>query len=540
MYQIYCDDEIIYDSRLPEYAILDGKLELALNSSGSLAFTLPRSNPSYGRIQLMKSTIKVYDDDQLIFLGRAFAPSVDLFQNDSIECEGVMAFFNDTIQPPFEYPLGSVSGFLEMILDNHNQAMPTHRKIKLGEVTVFNDSQSGHITRSSIHYVSTYQLLKEKCLDLLGGYFYFRFERDGIYLDYLSDFDLTGSQAIQQAVNVLEAKKESSASEMATAILPLGAKLKDETGQEMNKRVMITSVNDGQDYISSQEGIDTYGFIMKVTYHDNITQPENLLRQARHDLEKALGVENTISIKAADLSKAGVAVSTFLIGTYLLVEIENLKIKDTMLVRGLSIDLLRPESSHLTIGKTDKTFTHQQLSTKESITKVSQNLQEQISEKTALAVVRAVREVSSHLQQNAEEIKSEVAQKYYNKEKADELLQAIQTTITQSASAIEFQFNNYRKEQHRLFGDNASRFTELSRYIRFENGNIILGEQNSPITLRIENERIVFLESGVESAYWHNRKFYAVDGEYIHSLKLGKFAFMPRTTGNLSFTKVVN
>ncbi|MCD0153253.1 hypothetical protein HK327_11275, partial [Streptococcus agalactiae] len=58
------------------------------------------------------------------------------------------------------------------------------------------------------------------------------------------------------------------------------------------------------------------------------------------------------------------------------------------------------------------------------------------------------------------------------------------------------------------------------------------------IVLRIENERIVFLESGVESAYWHNRKFYAVDGEFINSLKLGKFAFIPRQTGNLSFTKV--
>lgn len=71
-------------------------------------------------------------------------------------------------------------------------------------------------------------------------------------------------------------------------------------------------------------------------------------------------------------------------------------------------------------------------------------------------------------------------------------------------------------------------------------GDILLGETGSSITLRIENDRIVFKESGVDSAYWQNRKFYAVDGEFINSLKLGKFAFIPRVTGNLSFTKVVD
>lgn len=68
----------------------------------------------------------------------------------------------------------------------------------------------------------------------------------------------------------------------------------------------------------------------------------------------------------------------------------------------------------------------------------------------------------------------------------------------------------------------------------------MLGEEGNPLTLRIENDRINFMENGASSAYWQNRKFYAVDGEFINSLKLGKFAFIPRSTGNLSFTKVVD
>ena len=111
--------------------------------------------------------------------------------------------------------------------------------------------------------------------------------------------------------------------------------------------------------------------------------------------------------------------------------------------------------------------------------------------------------------------------------------------ITQTAGAIEFNFNQYKKEQAAINGDTAGKFAELTKYIRFVGGDIILGQENNPLTLRIENERIRFLENGVSSAYWQNRKFYAVDGEFINQLKLGKFAFIPRSTGNLTFTKVV-
>ena len=44
--------------------------------------------------------------------------------------------------------------------------------------------------------------------------------------------------------------------------------------------------------------------------------------------------------------------------------------------------------------------------------------------------------------------------------------------------------------------------------IRFVDGNIILGEDGNQITLKIQNDRISFLENGVEVAYFANRKLY--------------------------------
>jgi len=79
---------------------------------------------------------------------------------------------------------------------------------------------------------------------------------------------------------------------------------------------------------------------------------------------------------------------------------------------------------------------------------------------------------------------------------------------------------------------------EIHKYIRFENGDIILGESGNELTLRIENDRISFLDGGAEVAYFSNKQLYVLDGHFIHSLRVGKFAFLPRENGNLSLVKV--
>ena len=539
MYRIYADNELIYNPLIENYAILDGKLNMSLNSVGTLTFTIPKSNPSYGRIQYMKSLITLYDDDTLLFRGRVFSPSVDLYQTETIECESDLAFFNDSVLEPYDFRNNSVEQVLRTVIAKHNAQVNATKQFKLGQVTVVNDTASGNIVRSSSDYTSIWSFLRDKLLKELGGYFYVRYRTDGVYLDYVNDLNYLGTQEVVQSINLLDAKREWFSDELATIIIPLGAKIKDEQ-TDTEKYLTIESVNNGNTAIRDENAIRLYGEITKVTYHEHITDATNLLRAGRKDLAAAVMLMSKITLSAADLSKAGEQVGAFRLGQKLKVNIPSLQIEERMLVSSSSLDLLHPESNTLSIGVEEKTLTVTQFHTAHTIETIHQNLQENMRELNAQAIVRAIREANAYIQQSANEIKLDVSEKYYNKEKADELLSAVQTMMTQTANTITFQFNQYKQVQENLYGANATKFTELSRYIRFENGNIILGEQNSPIVLRIENERIVFLQSGVESAYWHNRKFYAVDGEFIHSLKLGKFAFIPRATGNLSFTKVVN
>lgn len=95
-------------------------------------------------------------------------------------------------------------------------------------------------------------------------------------------------------------------------------------------------------------------------------------------------------------------------------------------------------------------------------------------------------------------------------------------------------------DEYETKSDSDAQFAEIRKYIRFEGGNIILGSSGNELILKIQNDKIVFLENEQEIAYWQNRKFYAVDGEFINSLRLGKFAFLPRANGNLSFKRVAD
>ena len=134
----------------------------------------------------------------------------------------------------------------------------------------------------------------------------------------------------------------------------------------------------------------------------------------------------------------------------------------------------------------------------------------------------------------------QVAENFYTKDDTDQKVSSISTEFNQTKEEFNFQFNQFHQDVEAVSNNTAAQFENISKYIRFVDGNIILGEDGNELTLQIQNDRISFLENNVEVAYLSNNKLYVTDGEYINSLKLGKFAFMPRSNGNLSFKKVVN
>ena len=116
----------------------------------------------------------------------------------------------------------------------------------------------------------------------------------------------------------------------------------------------------------------------------------------------------------------------------------------------------------------------------------------------------------------------------------------LNTALKQTRDEFLFQFNNYKQLLDETGRVVEQRFNDFSRYIRFKNGNIELGDINSPFKALLTHEKISFLKADAEVAYLSKNKLYITDAYIINSLRIGNFEFVVQENGNLSFRKAVD
>lgn len=351
MYQVYCDEALIYDTRIESLKLVNPKLDLELNKTGSFTFTIYPSHPHYGQLRKLKSIIRVYSNDYLIFRGRILNDDQGFHNEKAVTCEGELAFLLDTIQRPYDFQ-GSPRELFERLITAHNEQVEETKRFIVGEVTVTDPND--YIHRSDSLYGTTWSDLNGKLIDTLGGYLWVRHEPDGNYIDYLADFDALSTQEITFGENLLDLSSVTKGEGIATAIIPLGAK-----SEETEARLTIASVNDGLDYVYDAEAVARYGWIFKVVEWDDVTLPENLLAKAKAYLAEAIKLSASIELDAIDLSAANADISTFRLGTYIKVSTAPHGLDALMLVRKLSIYLDSPSRNKLTLGASYSTLSEQ-------------------------------------------------------------------------------------------------------------------------------------------------------------------------------------
>ena len=117
------------------------------------------------------------------------------------------------------------------------------------------------------------------------------------------------------------------------------------------------------------------------------------------------------------------------------------------------------------------------------------------------------------------------------------------SSLQQTAEGFELKFETVDGEIKSVNDDLQSKYNERVSYIRFEDGNILLGKTDSKIMLILKNDRISFVQNVTdrpELAWFADDVLHVTDGEFVSELAIGKFAFKPSTkNGNLSFKKVV-
>lgn len=534
MYRVYCDGLPLYNDRLESLTILSPTVELEENKTGSFAFTLPADHPYYGLVKKLKSIVTVYQDDYLLFRGRVLDEETGWHNEKKISCEGELAFLLDSIQRPYDYS-GTVAGFLNLLIDRHNEQVEESKWFTVGNITVTDNND--YIVRSNIDYTDTWTELQDKLVKLMGGYVSVRHVGNLNYIDYLQDSTVLSPQAITFGKNLLDLKRVRNGADIATAVIPLGAKLKDAEGKDTDTRLTVKSVNDGSDTITDADAVAQFGTIVKTIIFDDVTEATNLYTKGKAQLDALVKQPETVELSAADLSTVDADFSSFHLGTQVRVISQPHGIGQLFRVSKISVNLLDPAANKLSLNGAFSGLGGALLGVGQAQREIVRAV-ESVEKRASEAVYNVEQNMLASLQVEADNIKSAVAENYYLKDDTDALISSVSTEIEQTKNSVEIEFTTFRADIDAVAAGTDAEFEEIRKYIRFVDGKILLGEVGNELELQIANDRISFQQDGAEVAYFSNRKLYVTDTQILHSLQLGNFAFMPRDNGNLSFKKI--
>ena len=530
MNKIYAGQWLLHDDRLEELKVLSPKLTLEVNKTGSLTFSIYPDHPYYSNIAKFKTIITVYQDDLLLFRGRVLNDEKGFWNEKQVVCEGQLAFLLDSIQRPYDFT-GSVLEYFTQLISNHNAMVEAEKQFVVGNVTVTDLNE--YIVRSNTNPVKTWEEIEKKLLELLGGFLRVRNEGGVAYIDYLQDFSTLSTQTVEFGKNLLDLKHIRKGEDIATALIPLGAKLKDEEGNDTDQRLTIGD----PDYIYDEAAVAQHGWIFTTATWDDVTEAANLRTKGQAYLAGLVNTVESIELTAADLAKIDTAVNAFQLGSYVKVVSKPHGLDQLFLVSKLDLNLLDPAGNKLTLGGMLQGFGEALHGLSDGQGQILQSV-ENVAKTASQAVYNVEQNLLASIQVAADNITQTVTESVYLKDETESLISEVSSKLEQTAEGFEMQFNQFSADMEGLAAGTDAEFEQFRKYIRFVDGTILLGEEGNLLELQIMNDRISFLQGGAEVAYFSNNKLYVMDAQFLNSLQLGNFAFMPRANGNLSFKKV--
>lgn len=561
-YQIKCDSSILYDPRDKDLVVLQPRCKLEVNTVGEASFTILANHPYYNKLKKLKSVFEIKQNGETIFRGRMTTDSKDFYNQTAVDLEGILACTNDTMVPPFNFPndfAGATESenivrfFLEWILAQHNEHAEPWQQLQLGNVTV--SDPNNYITRESKEYASTWDTLRSKLFESeLGGYLCIRYEDDGNYVDYLSEFELTNTQRIRLTENLLDLTNQTDASETYSAILPLG---KQKTGVGGEKRLTIAELPDGdltddiaKDglYIYSKSAVEQYGWIcvpVADATWDDVTVADNLQTKAMEYLTgKAMLLSSTISIKAVDLAFTSDEIQSFRIYRNILVDSPAHDLTETPYpLTMLDIDILNPQNTVIVIGETARTLvainSEVQTNTIERIDQ--QAIQaEEIGQTVTEEVKQQMTTQETSITATCSAMILAALENYVETGEYSDFKETVETQLEILASEITMHFTTTTESIENVDGDLQAKFNQLYKYITFSSDGIVIGSGENAITLEIDNDMIAFKKNGLQFGWWDGVDFHTgnIVVDVNERAQFGNFAFIPRSDGSLMFLKV--
>lgn len=235
---------IVLDQRVNR-TVSEGKLTIKETDIDDLELTVNRDNLLFDNVRPMHTHVEVYDDDKLLFRGRAIKPKKEMQSSGrfirTYTFEDIEAYLLDSIQRFYEAVGLTPKEFLQSLIDVHNSQVPQYKQFKLRNCNVTNNKDDAY---RQIDYPKTRDAIKDKLINELGGYLVTEYKQDGPnMLDYVTDIgnDHKNDTPIQLAVNMQSASLTIDPTKVITRVIPLGKQLDAQTVDVSGENSTVTT-----------------------------------------------------------------------------------------------------------------------------------------------------------------------------------------------------------------------------------------------------------------------------------------------------------
>lgn len=530
-----------------------GSIVKGINTIDTFSFSLLPSNIGFDRLNEFTTLVDVFNTrkNRYEFQGRVLYSSPAMSEKGlitkAVTCESYLGFLCDSQQIYVDPKNWTVLELFTHIVDIHNSQVEDYKHFAVGEVTVIDTNDNLYI---GIQRKNTWETLKEKLLDKLGGEIRFRVVEDVIYLDYLEKIGEIKATSIALSRNMKSITKEKDPSSYITRLIPLGHKLTkevittDDEGNEVTEtveteeRLDISTVNDGKNYIDDEQAIAQYGLHIAYQEWDDVTNAQILKTKGENWLIENNKLKIKYSITALDLSLLGLDYDDFEVHNSHPIENVLLGIDDIARINKKNIDVCEEVKSTIEVGENFKTLSDIQVENSGKIESATATIEKiESNYVTNEKLYSETKQLNSLIKQSADKVMLSVSENYLLKTGEEVYKNDLTTALSVLKNEILVEFIN---DITTVQNSTQTEFERIYSYIRMSGGTITLGASDSLITLTIENDKIIFRKNGVEFGSWDGENFYT--GNIIIRLnerfQLGNFARLPRSDGSVVLLKV--
>lgn len=541
--------------------IINGTGVEGINTINTFSFDILTNNPCFNELFPYSTKIYVFNikKNKYVFKGRIIKSKLSMETDGSyskhVECEDKMGYLRDTLMDylPEQYwnvnktsynADGTIKkrGVIEYVLNLHNKKQPVEKHIFIGEILIEDTEKT--LFFGMQQHKNAFDSLKEKLVEHLGGELKIREGEDGkLYLDYMPEIGEIKSTTIKSKKNLQKLDKETDPTAYITRLYPLGAKIKKQIKEndgtisevETDERYTCAEANNGLPYIDDKDGIELYGIIEGYQYFDHVVKPATLLNHGKVYMATNNKVKQKYVVSSLDLSTIGLDIDTFETGNYYPIIDEVSNINDVLRIIKKTYSINEPETSQLEFGDKYATSTELQLKRENDLKNQFHEEIVTIENNANYNVIKTQNYLTSLINQFSDRIEQIIAEKTVSINDFNKYITEISTKFTQTSDNFSFLFEELQKEIQNINGTVTTNQNQIIKYIRFEDGNIILGMVGNEILLKQSHDRISFLQNNIEVAYFSNNKLYVSDAEFINGITVLTFEFTKEANGSYTF-----